>query len=65
MLKHSLSKQEEIDRAQETLLKGLCFISRVPLNNEPYELVWHVSANTYVFVHKKYVQDRYDLLKNS
>jgi hypothetical protein len=47
-----LSQEEESKRANDTLLKGTCFISKVSLNNKPYELVWHAGAQSYVFVGK-------------
>ena len=47
-----LTKQQEQERANDTLLRGTCFISKVSLSNKPYELVWHAGANSYVFVDK-------------
>ena len=47
-----LSQSEESKRANDTLLKGICFISKISLNDKPYELIWHAGAQSYVFVDK-------------
>ena len=52
-----LTVVEENERAQQSLLRGECFISKVPLNDKEYELVWHAGAQTYVFVDKIYITD--------
>lgn len=49
-----LNVSEEKSRANKTLLKGTCFVTKVPLSDKPYELVWHVGAQSYVFVDKKF-----------
>lgn len=55
--KIALTTNEEIKRAQTCLLRGECFISKVPLNDKEYDLVWHTGANTYVFVAKEFTQN--------
>jgi len=50
-----LTKSEEIDRAKDTLEKGLCFISKVSISDKPYDLVWHAGSNTYVYVEHMYL----------
>jgi len=51
----ALSKEEEKNRAHETFTRGTCFISKVPLSDKPYELVFHAGAEGFVFVDKKFL----------
>jgi len=51
----SLTKSEEQERANETLTRGICFISKVPFSDNPYELVFHAGAERFVFVDKKFL----------
>lgn len=48
-----LTKGEEQKRAHETLTRGTCFVTKVPLFDRPYDLVYHAGAESYVFVDKK------------
>jgi len=48
-----LTKSEEQKRAHETLTRGICFVTKVPLFDRPYELVYHGGAESYVFVDQK------------
>jgi len=50
-----LTKSEEQKRAHSTLVRGICFITKEPLSNKPYELVYHSGAESYVFVDQKLV----------
>ena len=52
----TLTQEEEKDRAHNTLTRGTCFISNVPLSDKPYELVYHAGADSYVFVDKKFLK---------
>lgn len=58
MKRKALTKIEECERAKDSLLRGECFISKVPLNDKDYELVWHAGAQTYVFVDKIFITDK-------
>jgi len=50
-----LSKSEEMERASDTLTRGICFITKVPLNDKPYELIWHAGAESFVFVDRQLI----------
>jgi len=47
-----LNEEEEIKRAHDTLLRGSCFVSKIPLHDQPYDLIWHTGAQSWVFVSK-------------
>ena len=51
----TLSAAEESSRANKTLLRGTCFVTKVPLSDKPYELVWHAGAKSYVFINKNLI----------
>jgi len=51
----ALSKEEEKNRAHETLTRGTCFVNKVPLSDKPYDLVYHAGSESFVFVDKKFL----------
>lgn len=51
-----LKQSEEIDRAKNTLEKGICFISKTSLSDKEYDLVWHAGSGTYVYVEHSYLK---------
>jgi hypothetical protein len=53
-----LKKSEEIARATETLEKGLCFITKQPLGDKAYDLMWHAGADTHVYVEQSYLKSK-------
>ena len=44
-----------MERASDTLTRGICFITKVPLNDKPYELIWHAGAESFVFVDRQLI----------
>ncbi len=38
-----LTKSEEQKRANDTLVRGTCFVTKVSLADKPYELVYHAT----------------------
>ena len=57
-----MDQAEEANRAHDTLFKGTCFISKEPLNNKDYELVWHAGAQSYVFIDKNFTTSKKETL---
>lgn len=51
-----LTKSEEQERAYQSLIRGICFINQVPLNDKPYDLVYHAGADSFVFVSEEYMK---------
>lgn len=51
-----LTKNEEMERASDTLTRGICFVTKVPLNDKPYELVYHAGAESFVFVDQQLIK---------